>query len=69
MIGVSELILQSLELNMLIPTILVSIVSGGMTGTLQSSTSILQSRLLTNGGMKEGHEETRQHNLYNILPA
>ena len=41
---------------MLIPTILIKLVSGGMTGTLQSSTTILQSVLLTTGGLKEVHK-------------
>ena len=48
---------------MLISTILVSLVIGGITGTLQSSTKILHTRLLTTSGMKEGHKGTRQDNL------
>ena len=52
---------------MLLPTILVMLVRGRMKITLHSSTTILQRRLLTTGGIKEGHEETRQDNLYNIL--
>ena len=48
---------------MLILNILVRLVSGGMSGTLQSSTTIFQRRLFTTDGMKEGHEETIQDNL------
>ena len=43
-IGVSKLILQYLKCMMLIPTILVRLVIGGMTGTLQSSITISQRR-------------------------
>ena len=50
-----KLILKSLEWMILIPTILVSIVSGGMIGTLQSSITISQRVLLTTGGLNEGH--------------
>ena len=53
-IVVSELILQSLELMMLKPTILVMLVSGGIKVILKSSTTILKNRLLTAGGLKEG---------------
>ena len=63
----SKLILQSFELMMLIPNILVSIVSGGITGILKDSTTILKSISLTTSGLKEVQEETRQDNLYNIL--
>ena len=55
--------LRSLEWMMLIPTILVRLVIGGMTITLQSYITISQRRWLTTGGLKEGHEETRQDNL------
>ena len=61
-IGVSKLILQSLEWIMLIPTILVILVIVGMKLTLQNFIKISQRRLLTTGGLKEGHEETSQGN-------
>ena len=51
----------------LIPTILVSLVSDMMTGTLHSSITISQNILFTTNGLNEGHKETKQENLYNIL--
>ena len=51
---------------MLIPNILVGLSSGGITGNLQSSTTIFQRRLLTTSGLGKRHKETRQDNLYSI---
>ena len=67
MIGLSQLIRQSLGWMILIPIILVRLVSCGMKGILKSYITISQRILFTTGGLKELHGETRQEKLYNIL--